>query len=104
MYRTAGFSPSESRGDQPLSAPRTDIETQKRRHIVPLIGMAVVVIFGVGLIFFWQAEEAAQGDSPGTEQAEQPDLGPNDSTDPLPGKEDDAADGSAAPTEAPPDP
>ena len=35
-----------------MSAPRTNIETQKRRHRGPLIGMAVVVIFALGLLFW----------------------------------------------------
>jgi hypothetical protein len=88
-------------GEEPLSAPKTNIETQKRRHGGPLIGMALVVIFGVGLILYWLFEEAAQGDSPGAEQAEQQDLGPSDATDPLPQPEDDV-EGPAAPTETPP--
>lgn len=50
-----------------MSAPRTNIETQKRRHVVPLIGMALVVIFGVGIILYWQFEEAAQGQGPAPE-------------------------------------
>lgn len=54
-----------------MSAPRTNIETQKRRHIAPLIGMALVVIFGVGLIVYWQFEEVAEGNSP-TPDAVQP--------------------------------
>ncbi|MDZ4088583.1 MAG: hypothetical protein U1E69_17475 [Tabrizicola sp.] len=47
-----------------MSAPHTNMETQKRRHRGPLIGMALVVIFGVALIVYWQFEEAAQGNSP----------------------------------------
>lgn len=47
-----------------MSAPRTNIENQKRRHIGPLIGMALVVIFGAGIILYWQFEEAAQGQGP----------------------------------------
>lgn len=47
-----------------MSAPKTNLETEKRRHKGPLIGMAVVVIFAVGLIIYWQFEEAAQGNSP----------------------------------------
>jgi hypothetical protein len=54
-----------------MSAPRTNLETEKRRHKGPLIGMALVVIFGVGLIVYWQFEEAAQGNSP-TPDAVQP--------------------------------
>lgn len=47
-----------------MSAPRTNFETEKRRHMGPLIGMAAMVIFGVGLIVYWQFEEAAGGNSP----------------------------------------
>lgn len=65
-----------------MSAPRTNIETQKRRHIGPLIGMALVVLFGVGLILYWQFEEAAQGASPGNELSDQPEPRPNDATNP----------------------
>lgn len=62
-----------------MSAPRTNLETEKRRHVAPLVGMALVVIFAVGLIVFWQFEEAARGNSPtpdaavpSTEPAEPP--------------------------------
>jgi hypothetical protein len=50
-----------------MSAPKTNIEKQKRRHFVPLLGMALVAIFGVILIVYWQFEESAQGLSPGDE-------------------------------------
>jgi len=50
-----------------MSAPQTNLETQKRRHIGPLIGMALVAIFGVSLIVYWQFEEAAQGQGPGSD-------------------------------------
>jgi flagellar basal body-associated protein FliL len=59
-----------------MSAPRTNIEKQKRRHIVPLLGMAVVVVFAVGLILYWQFEEAAQGDAPGVEEPSDPGATP----------------------------
>lgn len=47
-----------------MSAPRTNLEKQKRRHIGPLIGMAVVVLFGVVLMVYWLFEEAAESDVP----------------------------------------
>ncbi len=47
-----------------MSAPQTDIEKQTRRHRWPLIGMALVVIFGTFLIVFWLFEEAAQTEQP----------------------------------------
>jgi hypothetical protein len=65
-----------------MSAPKTNIETQKRRHVGPLIGMALVVIFAVGIILWWQFEEAAQGDSPGSEFSDSPDTRPIDATNP----------------------
>lgn len=49
-----------------MSAPQTNIEKQKRWHRGPLIGMAIVAIFGVGMIFFWLMDEAASGDDPDT--------------------------------------
>jgi hypothetical protein len=65
-----------------MSAPKTDVETQKRRHIVPLAGMALVVAFAVGLIVYWQFEEAAQGDSPGADAVDGSEARPNDATPP----------------------
>lgn len=45
-----------------MSAPNTNIEKQRRRHWGPLIGMAVVVAFGVAMIMIWLGEEAVQSD------------------------------------------
>lgn len=42
-----------------MAAPQTDIEKQKRWHRGPLIGMALVVVFGVGLIAYWLIDESA---------------------------------------------
>ena len=42
-----------------MAAPQTNIEKQKRWHRGPLIGMALVVIFGVGLITYWLIDESA---------------------------------------------
>ncbi len=47
-----------------MSAPRTNFSTQKRRHRGPLIGMALVALFGVLLIVYWIFEEAATADNP----------------------------------------
>ena len=55
-----------------MSAPKTNIDKQKRRHFVPLLGMALVAIFGVILIVYWQFEESAQGLSPGDEDPTEP--------------------------------
>ena len=57
-----------------MSAPQTNIEKQKSRkaekqkrwHRGPLIGMALVTIFGVGMIFSWLMDEAANGGKSGT--------------------------------------
>ena len=37
-----------------MSAPRTNIESQKRRHITPLMGMLAVVVFALILYVGWQ--------------------------------------------------
>ena len=60
-----------------MSAPQTNIEKQKRWHRGPLIGMAIVAIFGVGMLFLWMMDEASNGDSPtgapeATESSESP--------------------------------
>jgi hypothetical protein len=47
-----------------MSAPKTDIEKQKRWHRVPLIGMALAVLVGVGSAFLWLMDEAANSDPP----------------------------------------
>jgi hypothetical protein len=65
-----------------MSAPKTNIETEKRRHAGPLIGMALVAVFGVGLILYWQFEEAAQGASPGSDVTDAPETEPVDATNP----------------------
>lgn len=51
-----------------MSAPNTNIEKQTRRHRGPLIGMTLVVIFAVGIIFFWLARDTAN--APGPEGAD----------------------------------
>ena len=66
-----------------MSAPQTDIEKQKRWHRGPLIGMALVVIFGVGLIFFWMLEESANGATPVAAEDMQPQNPPLDPTPPT---------------------
>lgn len=47
-----------------MSAPRTNLEKQKRRHWGPLLGMALVTVFAVGLIIYWLGEEVSQSDPP----------------------------------------
>ncbi len=45
-----------------MSAPRTNLEKQRRRHWGPLLGTALVTLFAVGAIVYWLAEEAANSD------------------------------------------
>ena len=58
-----------------MSAPRTNIEKQKRRHIVPLIGIGLAALLGVFLILSWgfgevsdanpqQRDEVTEGATP----------------------------------------
>lgn len=44
-----------------MSAPRTNIETQKRWHRGPLVGMVVVVIFALGLFLALMVTVADDG-------------------------------------------
>lgn len=53
-----------------MSAPRTNIETQKRWHRAPIIGMAAVVIFALGLLF-WQMVMVAEEGTPADSGADQ---------------------------------
>ena len=43
-----------------MSSPDTNPRKQARRHWAPLVGILIVVVFGVGLILFWVGEEVAQ--------------------------------------------
>ncbi|MFD1914328.1 hypothetical protein [Halodurantibacterium flavum] len=48
-----------------MSAPDTNLNKQKRRHIVPLVGMGVIAVIFVFLILvYWPAEEAVESDGP----------------------------------------
>jgi len=47
-----------------MSAPRTNIDKQKRRHRGPLIGMALVVVLVIAGFSYWLVDEAADGQSP----------------------------------------
>lgn len=44
-----------------MSAPQTNLERQKRRHAGPIIGMVAVVIFALGLLFFYMTYLSANG-------------------------------------------
>lgn len=45
-----------------MSAPRTNLEKQRRRHWAPLLGIALAALFGVAVIVYWLTEEAANSD------------------------------------------
>ena len=47
-----------------MSAPKTNIEKQTRWHLVPLFGMALAVLIGVGSAFLWLTQEVAESDPP----------------------------------------
>ena len=47
-----------------MTPPDTNLQKQKKRHRGPLIGIALVVIFGFGLIAYWVLEEAAMAPGP----------------------------------------
>ncbi|HNE17981.1 MAG TPA: hypothetical protein PLL39_18215 [Rhodocyclaceae bacterium] len=53
-----------------MSAPQTDPEKQFNRHRVPIIGMALVVLFAFGVILYWLFEEVRQSDPPPQPPAE----------------------------------
>jgi hypothetical protein len=44
--------------------PESEPERERRRHRGPLVGMALVVVFGVGLILYWILESAATTEAP----------------------------------------
>lgn len=44
-----------------MSAPHTNLQKQRRRHIGPLIGMTVVVVFALALLFWLLMRTADQG-------------------------------------------
>lgn len=50
-----------------MSAPNTNLTKERRRHWAPLLGMALAVLFGVGIILFWIADDTA--DAPGPDGA-----------------------------------
>ena len=52
-----------------MSAPNTNLDTQKRRHIGPILGMLAVVVFAVGLLVWWLADESAEAPGPDPEAA-----------------------------------
>lgn len=81
-----------------MSAPRTNVPEQTRRHLPSLIGIALAVLFGVGVVGWWvldttsgETPEAAPGGTQiapeGVPPPSQPDPAPplrQDATPPLP--------------------
>ncbi|WP_431299362.1 hypothetical protein [Tabrizicola sp. BL-A-41-H6] len=53
-----------------MSAPHTNLEKQRRRHVGPLIGMMVVVVFALGLLFWLMMRTADQGNPTETNEAQ----------------------------------
>lgn len=47
-----------------MSAPQTNLDKQRRRHWAPLLGILLVVLFGVMMIVYWIGEEVAESDPP----------------------------------------
>ena len=43
-----------------MSSPDTNTRKEARRHWPPLLALLLVVVFGVGLILYWVAEEIAE--------------------------------------------
>lgn len=48
-----------------MSAPRTNLEKQKRHHIVPIIGIIVVVLIALGGFLWWFNDETTDPEIPG---------------------------------------
>lgn len=95
-----------------MSAPQINLEKQTRRHWAPLLGIALAVLFGVGILVYWLGEEVSEADpqSPAGLDAGTVDE-PAPSTTPVEVIEPDAQSGTtdsptSAPTtrESPPDP
>ncbi len=84
-----------------MSAPQTNLEVQKRRHIVPLIGIAAAALFGVLILVYWLYEEVEQADpQPAGETIETPaTTSPPAVTEPAP-----TADPGTQPTPLAPEP
>ncbi|WOI55294.1 hypothetical protein [Palleronia sp. LCG004] len=51
-----------------MSAPKTNVEKQKRRHKVPLAGMAWMIGFAVVLLILLVLYLSAGGNEPGDEE------------------------------------
>jgi hypothetical protein len=93
-----------------MSAPRTNVTTETRRHRGPLIGMAVAVLLVMGMFGYWMFDEAASGQSSTTTASDGPPASEGDGaavettgSEAAPGTvTNDPATTAAQPTEAPP--
>jgi hypothetical protein len=59
-----------------MSAPDTELKKQERRHWPSLIGMALGVLFALGLLAMLLVWLAAEGDTPGEDAQTPIDLPP----------------------------
>ncbi|WP_199257413.1 hypothetical protein [Paracoccus binzhouensis] len=48
-----------------MSAPRTNIARQRRRHLVPIIGIAAAVLIAILGFLWWFADETSNPEIPG---------------------------------------
>lgn len=48
-----------------MSAPRTDLEKQKRHHLVPIIGIIAVVLIALAGFVWWFDDETSDPEIPG---------------------------------------
>ncbi|MDQ7262065.1 hypothetical protein NM680_09685 [Paracoccus sp. PS-1] len=48
-----------------MSAPRTNLEKQKRRHLVPIIGIIAVVLVVIAAFLWWFDDETSNPEIPG---------------------------------------
>ncbi len=47
-----------------MSAPRTDIDKQKRRHLTPLVGVMLAAAFGFCMFLLWMFDVFATAEGP----------------------------------------
>ncbi|SMH57518.1 hypothetical protein [Maritimibacter sp. HL-12] len=47
-----------------MTPPDTNLKKQKRRHRFPLVGMAIIAVFAIGVIIYWILEEVATAPGP----------------------------------------
>ncbi|MEP3333536.1 hypothetical protein [Sedimentitalea sp.] len=59
-----------------MSPPDTNLKKQEHRHRGPLLGIALAVVFAIGVILYWIADEAvvAPGPETGDEDITPPDI------------------------------